>query len=428
MKEVKFVDIGEGITEGHLIKWLAADGSEVKEDQPLVQIETDKAVVNVPAPSSGIIKIVAKEAADVHINEILAYIGSKEELEAMQSNAKPNVQPSSMQAAEIQAKSAVQQSAEQKAVMANQQIQVIATPFVRKLARDMNIDISKVHGTGQNGRILESDIRNSAISSSQQVTQAAAAEIPVPSSSFNRNAKQIENGEQIEEHIPLTQTRKAIARNMEESWKIPRAVHMDLIDATLLYDIVSREKNKFLTQFNAKLTFLPFIIKATVEALIENPRFNASYDATAQEMIIKKYYNIGIAAEASDGLKVIVLKNCDKKSIKQLAQEIQELHNKINDNTITMQEMKGNTFTITSIGSLGGGFLSVAMINPPDVAILAVHFIKDMPVAIDGKVEIRKVLPISITFDHRAVDGADAVKFGNAIKAYLEDPDFMEIL
>lgn len=428
MKEVKFVDIGEGITEGHLIKWLATDGSEVKEDQPLAQIETDKAVVNIPSPNSGIIKIAVKENTDVHINEVLAYIGSKEELESMQSDQKSNISAPSMPTAESPEKPAAQQIADQKAVMANQQIQVIATPFVRKLARDMNIDILKVHGSGQNGRVLESDIRNFAASANQQVTQQAAVatkvENQIPPAS---NAKQIENAEQIE-RIPLTQTRKAIARNMEESWKIPRAVHMDLIDATALYNIVSKEKNKFLTQFNAKLTFLPFIIKATVEALIENPRFNASYDAAAQEMIIKKYYNIGIAAEASDGLKVIVLKDCDKKSIKQLAQEIQELHNKLNNNTITMQEMKGNTFTITSIGSLGGGFLSVAMINPPDVAILAVHFIKDTPVAIDGKVEVRKVLPISITFDHRAVDGADAVKFGNAIKAYLEDPDFLEIL
>ncbi|MCL5106059.1 MAG: 2-oxo acid dehydrogenase subunit E2 [Candidatus Marsarchaeota archaeon] len=424
MKEVKFVDIGEGITEGHLIKWLAADGSEVKEDQPLAQIETDKAVVNVPSPTSGIIKIAAKENADVRINELLAYVGSKEELEATQSNANSNIPMPPAQAAEIQAKSAAQQSAEQKAVMANQQIQVIATPFVRKLARDMNVDILKVLGTGQNSRVSESDVRSFAASISQPAAQAAATEKLMPPAP---NAKQAETVEQIE-RIPLTQTRKAIARNMEESWKIPRAVHMDLIDATALYDIVSREKSRFLTQFNAKLTFLPFIIKAAVEALIENPRFNASYDAAAQEMIIKKYYNIGIAAEASDGLKVIVLKDCDKKSIKQLAQEIQGLHNKLNDNTITMQEMKGNTFTITSIGSLGGGFLSVAMINPPDVAILAVHFIKDMPVAVDGKVEIRKVLPISITFDHRAVDGADAVKFGNAIKAYIEDPDFLEIL
>jgi pyruvate dehydrogenase E2 component (dihydrolipoamide acetyltransferase) len=192
-------------------------------------------------------------------------------------------------------------------------------------------------------------------------------------------------------------------------------------------NIVTKEKPNA-EKLGVKLTFLPFIIKAVVEALKENPHFNASYDHETQEIIVKKYYNIGLAAEAKDGLKVLVIKDADKKNIIDIAKEIQELHKKILDETITIDEMRDSTFTITNIGSMGGGFLSVPMINYPEIAILGVHMIKDMPVVENGKVKAGKVLPISLSFDHRVVDGADAVKFGNAVIKYLEDVEFLEML
>ena len=153
-----------------------------------------------------------------------------------------------------------------------------------------------------------------------------------------------------------------------------------------------------------------------------------SYDHETSEVLLKRYYNIGLAAEAADGLKVIVLKDADKKSIVEIAKETDALHKKILDNTISIAEMQDSTFTITNVGSLGGGFLSVPMINYPDVAILAVHLIRDMPVVKDGAVAVGKVLPFTVTFDHRVVDGADAVKFGNALRGYLEDPEFLDMI
>jgi pyruvate dehydrogenase E2 component (dihydrolipoamide acetyltransferase) len=230
------------------------------------------------------------------------------------------------------------------------------------------------------------------------------------------------------ERIPLTQLRKAIAKNMEAALTVPSAVHMDLIDATHLFDIVSSEKEKIAKEKNAKLTFLPFIIKAVIEALKEYPNFNASYDHERLEIIRKNYYNIGLAAEAPDGLKVIVIKDADKKSIIKLAKEIQELGDKVRNETITLEEMKDSTFTITNIGSLGGGFLAVPIINHPDVAILGIMRIRDMPVVKDGKVKAGKILPFSLVFDHRVNDGAEAVRFGNTLIKYLEDPEFLDML
>lgn len=413
MKEIKFVDVGEGITEGHIQKWLVEDGSEVKEDQPVAQVETDKAVVNLPAPISGLIKIVAKAGTDVKVGDTLAYFGTADELKSSPSTsaAQKNAPSTTQQKPAVQK---IVASVASPAAAAAEASEVLATPAVRKLARDLNVDISKVIGTGPRGRIIENDVRAFA---------SKASSVPVPK--FSEVKEEAHEGDI--ERQPMSQVRKAIARNMELSWTIPRAVHMDLIDATHLFNIVEMEKQKT-KDAGVKLTFLPFIIKATIEALKENPRFNSSYDKERQEVIVKKYYNIGLAAEADDGLRVAVIKGADRMSIIEIAQEIERLGKKVKDKSISIDEMTDTSFTITNIGSLGGGYLSVPMINYPDVAILGVHLIRDMPVVKDGKIVIGKVLPFSLTFDHRVVDGAEAVKFGNAIKGYLEDPEFLEML
>ncbi len=403
MKEIKFVDVGEGITEGHLQKWLVKDGDDVKEDQAVVQIETDKAVVNIPSPVSGKIKIFAKEDTEVKVGDLIATVGEGA-VDAVPASAK--TAPAEGRAAP-QAKS-------MPAAAANNEI--LATPYVRKLARDLGIDLNSVHGTGPAGRVLENDLKGIA-------NKVAAPQKLIPRFS---EVLEEQHGEEVE-RVPMSQTRKTIAKNMELSWTIPRAASMDIADAGHLYEIVKREKPNA-EKVGFKLTFLPFIIKAAVQSLKENPRFNASYDHEKQEIIVKKYYNIGLAAESPDGLKVVVVKNADKKGIAAIAKEIMELHKKVLDNSISIEEMRDSTFTITNIGSLGGGFLSVPMINYPEVGILGVHMIKDVPVVEDGKIVIGKQLPFSLVFDHRVVDGAEAVLFGNAFKRYIEDPEFLEML
>ncbi|HUC38875.1 MAG TPA: dihydrolipoamide acetyltransferase family protein [Candidatus Acidoferrum sp.] len=406
MKELKFVDVGEGITEGHVQKWLVHDGDSVKEDQSIAQIETDKAVVNLPAPISGVVKIVAKEDSIVHVGDTICFVGTAAELKGaapQQSAAAPKAQQ--QPAKQIQA-----------AQPATKSTEIIATPAVRKLARDLNVDLKTITGTGPQGRIVENDVRGRA---GQSAKQAA------PAMKYSEVLEEKHDEEIARE--PMSMTRKAIARNMEESWKIPRATHMDLINATELWNLVGKEKPK-LKEMDIHLTFLPFIIKALVQALKENPHFNASYDHEKQEIIVKKYYNIGLAAESDDGLKVIVVKGADKKSISQIAKDIQNLGKKVKDKTITIEEMKDTSITITNIGSLGGGFLAVPMINPPDVAIIGILSMRDWQFFDNGKPVAGKVMPFTITFDHRVVDGAEAVKLGNALIKYLEDPDFLEML
>ncbi len=409
MDEIRFVDIGEGITEGRIQKWLVKDMDSVKEDQAVAQVETDKAVVSIPSPKSGSIKIVAKEGSDVKVGDILAYVGTMDELKSAGA-----AQPSGN--AKAQHLGEVKQQAQVPPVSAGKtSARILAPPSVRHLAESLGIDISKVKGTGPNGRVTENDIRS----------HANAGNAQSGASDRKNGAKQQLGSTEI---LPLSQTRKAIARNMELSWQIPRASHMDLADASALFDIVKREKDKALKQLDVKLSYLPFIIKAAVKALEENPHFNASYDRDKQEIILKKYYNIGLAAEAPDGLKVVVVKDSDKKSVIEIAKEIDELHKKVLNQTISLQEMRDTSFTITNVGSLGGGFLAIPMINYPDVAILGTTMIRDMPVVRDGSVVAGKVLPFTVTFDHRVVDGAEAVKFGNSFKGYIEDPEFLDML
>ncbi|OJI08241.1 MAG: hypothetical protein BK997_00845 [Candidatus Micrarchaeum sp. ARMAN-1] len=412
MEEIKFVDIGEGITEGRIQKWLVADMADVKEDQPVAQVETDKAVVSMPAPASGKIKIMIKEGTDVKVGDVMAYVGSAGELNGIAApGAKNNAGTIETPKAKPAEAKPVEQ-AQSEPVEKQGQRRVLAPPSVRHMAESMGIDLSGVKGSGPGGRITEADVKAYAENK---------AEAPAALHAANANAASTER-------VPLSQTRKAIAKNMELSWQIPRASHMDLIDASAIYSVVQKEKEKSLKQLNVKLSYLPFIIKAAVEALKENPRFNASYDKDRQEVVLKKYYNIGIAAEAKDGLKVVVIKDSDKKSILEIAKEIDSLHKKVLDQTISLQEMRDTSFTITNVGSLGGGFLAIPMINYPDVAILGITLVRDMPVVKDGAVVPGKILPFTITFDHRVVDGAEAVKFGNAFKGYMEDPEFLDML
>ncbi len=403
--EIRFVDVGEGITEGKLEKLLFKEGDNVKEDQPIMQIETDKAVVNIPSPISGRVHFAVKEGQEVKVGDLLATVG--EEGATSTADAVQHAQDKGVVADKQGQKGSIKEGKEGE---------VIAAPHIRKLARELGVDISKVIGTGPGGRILENDIRAAKVPASP-----AKASVPVFSELLEEK-----HSEEIE-RVPLSQTRKTIAKNMELSWTIPRAAHMDLIDAGSLYGIVSREKANA-EKLGVKLTFLPFIIKAAVQALKENPRFNASYDQHKEEVVIKKYYNIGIGAEGPDGLKVVVIRNADSKSILKIAQELQELSSKVRKREVSIEEMRDSTFTISNIGSLGGGYLSVPMINYPEVAILGVHLIRDMPVVKEGNVVAGKVLPFSLVFDHRVVDGAEAVLFGNALKKYLEDPEFLDMI
>ncbi len=412
--EFKFPDVGEGITEGEIVKWRVKEGDTINEHDTLVEIETDKAIVEIPSPASGtILKIYHKEGDTVKVGETLVSIGEKGEKPA------PVVKPAGAVGYLEEAPEEVPQKKEPVVTreVAESQL-VLATPAVRRLARDLGIDLSKVRGTGADGRITEEDVRKFA-----QQSGAKKIEEKLPQVQARIEKKYDVFG--YIERIPLKGVRKSIAKHMVESiFTAPHVTHMDEVDVTRLHNHREREK-RIAEAKGIKLTYMPFIIKACIAALKKHPSFNAAFDDEHEEIILKKYYNIGIAVDTENGLMVPVIKGADQKNIFSLAREIVELAERARSRELDLADFKGGTFTITNIGSLGGIF-ATPIINHPEVAILAVGRIVDrLVVDKEKKIHVRKILPLSLAFDHRVVDGADAAEFMNALKERLEDPDLL---
>jgi len=400
--EFKFPDVGEGITEGEIVKWLVNEGDSVKLDQVIAKIETDKAVVDIPSPKEGtILKINFKEGDTIKVGEVLVVIGEKG------GNASKKKYSGSVVGFLEEAK-------EEPKVKKTKEIKhegVLATPNVRKAAKELKVDLNRVNGSGPNGRITKEDVE-----------RAYKGEVKISKASGIKVQKKYDMYGYVE-RIPLRGIRKVVANNMRNSVdNAAHVCHMDEADITHLFNVRKKEK-EILDSKGIKLTFLPFLIKAIVSGLKEHPYLNASLED--DEIILKKYYNIGIAVDIPEGLVVPVVKGADKKTIQQLAKEIDDLANKARQRTLDLMDMKGGTFTITNVGSIGGIF-ATPIINYPEVAILAPGRIYDkVSVNSRGGVTIRKVMPLSLSFDHRVLDGAEAARFVNKVKNLLENPDFL---
>lgn len=405
MIDVKFPDVGEGITEGTLVKWLVKIGDEVKADQAVAEIETDKAIVEIPTSKGGkVSKLYGKEGDVVKVgNPLVSLSLPGEEIgvtEARPEAAKPEVAKPEVAEPEVA-------KPEVKAVEAPSKI--LAAPSTRRLARELGIDISKVTGSGPGGRIIDEDIKKFT-----EAKPEAAPEVLPPEAVPERRPD--------EERIPIKGIRKTIGERMVKSlFTAPHVVSMDEADVTELVKLREKEK-KIAQDKGVKLTYLAFIIKAAVVALKRHPYLNASLDPQKNEIVLKHYYNIGVAVDTLDGLMVPVIKNADHKSIMEIAEEAERLSEEARTRKIKLPDLKGNTFTITNIGSIGGIF-STPIINPPDVAILGVHRIRDIPVVINGEIKPRKILPLVLSFDHRVLDGAQAARFMNNLIEYLKDPE-----
>ena len=413
--EFKFPDIGEGLTEGEIVRWLVKEGDEVKEGQPLVEVETDKALAEIPSPRTGVIlKILAAEKEIVKVGQVIVVFGEKGEALA----APPPARPKSVGVVgELEEAPEEAPAADVRAEPVGPTLvgeHVLATPAVRALARELKVEIEKVKGTGPEGRVLEKDVRQAA----EKKERPPVEEAKVP-----RKVKKYDMYGYIE-HIPLRGVRRSIAKAMVKSkYTAPHVTTMDEADVTELWKIREKEK-KAAEKKGIKLTILPFIIKAVIAGLIEHPYLNATMDDENEEIILKKYYNIGMATDTPEGLMVPVVKNVGEKSILQLAQELTQLAEKARNRTIDLADLKGGTFTITNYGALGGIY-GTPIINHPEVAILGVGKIKDMPVVREEKIEIRKILHLALSFDHRVVDGGEAARFLNTVIARLEDPDLI---
>ncbi|RLG20321.1 hypothetical protein DRN67_00245 [Candidatus Micrarchaeota archaeon] len=412
--EFKFPDVGEGIHEGKIVKWLVKEGERVKADQPVAEVETDKAVVEVPCPKDGyLLKQYFKEGDVIKVGQIMFAVGEEEEKarEIDQSEEAPKKKPVSKRGKEEKSEKKEEKMEENSGSGGR----VLATPATRKFAKDRGVDLSKVKGSGPGGRITIDDVKKYKEGKGAEEEVHPAAEV---------------RGEAREEHVKdygkvervkASSLRKAVANRMIKSaYTAPQVTHMEEVDVTKLVEVRRKAKEEA-EKRGVKLTYLPFIIKAAIGALKKFPQFNARYDAGNQEIVYRKYHNIGVAVDTEDGLIVPVIRNADRKDLIGLAKEITRLADEARKKKLKLEDMQGGTFTITNIGSIGGTY-ATPLLNYPEVAILGVMKIKERAVAVDGNVENRQILNLVLTFDHRVIDGAKAARFMNELSKRLEDP------
>jgi pyruvate/2-oxoglutarate dehydrogenase complex dihydrolipoamide acyltransferase (E2) component len=396
-QQFRFPDVGEGITEGEIVRWLVKEGDLVKADETLAEIETDKAVVEMPSPYAGtVLKLHFKEKDLIKVGQVLVTIGEKGEAVPVGAPA-PAGMPAALVPAAAGAPAAPGRTGE-----------VLATPKVRALARELGIDIGAVPSTGPGGRVTEDDVR------------AAKAKPADKKPALKVKAKYDLFG--TLERIPLRGVRRATAKKMRESLDhAAHVTHCDEADAGPLDSL--REKMKADAEAKGvKLTYLPFIVKALIEALKLHPTLNAMLDEEEGEIIVKKYYNIGIAVDVPDGLIVPVVKMADQKSVLDIAAEIEGLAKAARERSLDLADLKGGTFSITNVGVIGGD-VATPIINYPEVAILATMKIADRARVENGTVIVKKTLPLCLSFDHRVIDGAEAARFTKDLIGFLENPE-----
>jgi pyruvate dehydrogenase E2 component (dihydrolipoamide acetyltransferase) len=423
MYDFKFADIGEGIHEGKILKWHFKVGDKVKEGETLVVVETDKVNAELPSPVDGVIvKIGAAVGETIHVGQTVVLINDGG-AEAPVVKAEPTKEKLSEGSSapgvigEIEVSSQVMASSNEgvsvKAETASSK--ALATPVARQLAKDLGVDINKVKGSGELGRVMKEDILKAA-SQSQKSTPEVVVSTPsvqVPKVSVSATGDV--------EFVPISKLRKAIVKNMTLSKQIiPHTVLMDEVIVDKLVDLRDKVKAQAAAQ-NIKLTYMAFIMKAVVIALKKFPHFNASFDQENERMIIKKFINLGMAVDTPDGLIVPNIKNADKKSILELAKELREVADQTVARTVQLAQLQNATFSITNFGAADVAY-GTPIIPHPEVGILGVGKISQKPVVINGEIKAAYVLPLSLAVDHRVIDGADAGRFLNTIKALLNDP------
>ncbi|AYX89522.1 dihydrolipoamide acetyltransferase family protein [Staphylococcus cohnii] len=428
--EFKLPDIGEGIHEGEIVKWFVKAGDTIEEDDVLAEVQNDKSVVEIPSPVSGtveevlvdegtvavvgdtIVKIDAPDAEDMEFKGS----GSSESKDEAEAEAEPAKEESSEAAA------ATQSSADEDV---DENKRVKAMPSVRKYARENGVNIKAVVASGKNGRTTKEDIDaylNGDASAAS--TESASETAEETSASTAQSAPVSSEGEFPETTEKIPAMRKAIAKAMVNSkHTAPHVTLMDEIDVQELWDHRKKFKEVAAEQ-GTKLTFLPYVVKALVSALKKYPALNTEFNEEAGEIVHKHYWNIGIAADTDRGLLVPVVKHADRKSMFQISDEINELAVKARDGKLTSDEMKGATCTISNIGSAGGQWFT-PVINHPEVAILGIGRIAQKPIVKDGEIVAAPVLSLSLSFDHRQIDGATGQNAMNHIKRLLNNPELL---
>ena len=392
--EFKLPDIGEGVVEGEVVRWLIQEGEQLREDQPMLEVMTDKATVEITSPVSG--KVVRKggeEGDIVEVGSTLLTIAldkdSKVPVMVGHGALKAHFKPVG------------------KKAKAPRSGRVLATPAVRRMARELGVDISRVQGSGPGGRVIQQDLQR-------------ASEAPTKASKKADRAGEAA----AEESVPYRGIRRKVGDHLVFSKRsAPHYTYVEEADVTELVGL-RRELLSLHPEENVRLTYLPFIVKAVATGLKEYPLVNASLNEEKGVILLKKHYNIGIATATPEGLMVPVVKNADQKELLELAREIQDLSESVRSGKTKLENLRDGTFTITSLGSLGG-VMATPIINTPEVAILGVHKISPKPVVRDGQIVIRQMTNLSLSLDHRVVDGAVGAAFLHHVLRLIEHPELI---
>jgi pyruvate dehydrogenase E2 component (dihydrolipoamide acetyltransferase) len=444
--EFKLPELGEGIHEGEIVKWLIKPGDTIEEDQIIVEVQNDKAVVEVPSPVNGTVKeVVVSEGTVSIVGDTLVTIEVEGEIPNMDAHGGGHDKDEEVTTPVRQSESPITEKGTEGSkpapsdptpvdVLSSNQ-KVLATPSLRKYAREEGVNLTNVTGTGPNGRITREDVIATKNGGTTQVTgdvqeavtpQKDKAEDSQASQASvgTTGAKKATPGERYEERVPLKGIRKVIANAMVKSvYTAPHVTIMDEVDVTKLVTLRTEAK-PLAEQKGIKLTYLPFIVKALVAGLRQFPTLNASIDDEKEEIIYKHYYNIGIATDTDNGLLVPVVQDADRKSMWIIADEIRDLATRGREGKLATNELRGSTMTITNIGSAGGMFFT-PVINHPEVAILGTGRMTERPIVRNGEIVVAPMMALSLSFDHRIIDGATAQHFMNYIKKLLEDPQLL---
>ncbi len=440
MFNVKFADIGEGIHEGVIFKMNVTSNQSIEEGETLFLVETDKVTAEIPSPVTGtVIGINNQEGDEINVGETIIIIDDGQPATRSNMQVEGEVETisevptevetveeagSTSVVGEIEVSSEVIPSSQEGVVARVTDTikrKVLATPVARKLAKDLGIDMQGIVGSGPAGRVMKADIYTAHDKKHKKsvVSRPAVQNMTHPTVQ--------EKGKVDEELItrqPMSMIRKTIAEHMVKSkFTIPHTAVMDEVDVTELVEY-RNEAKKLVDDEGVKLTYLSIIIKAIIVALQKHPVVNASLDEETHELLIKHFVNMGIAVDTPQGLMVPVIKNAHHKSILQIAEAIEDLSSRAREKAIHLEELHGSSFTVTNYGAFGSSF-GVPVINYPDAAVLGIGTITKKPVVVDDEIVIRSILPLSMSFDHRLMDGADAGRFMATLKKLLSTPKLL---
>jgi 2-oxoglutarate dehydrogenase E2 component (dihydrolipoamide succinyltransferase) len=410
-------EVGESIVDARVAKWLKQEGDVVSAGDPLVELETDKIDLEVGAPQAGVLsRIQRKDGEDVKVGEVLGVIDEAAPAlpAADQAPATKPVEPPA--AAQHEDAAARTDGSRQR-----------ATPTAKNAAEQKDVDLSRVQGTGDAGRVMKRDVEKAAAAAPVEAKREEPAATPAaaPAAAKARPSvpvaePTVQQGARSEERVRMSKRRATIAKRLVEAQSTAAMLTtFNEVDMTAVMALRERHKQAFKDRHGIGLGIASFFVKASVGALRAFPRLNA--EIQGDEMVLKHYFDIGVAVGASEGLVVPVLRDADRMSFAQIERQIRDFAKRAEDGTLSLADLKGGTFTITN-GGVFGSLLSTPILNPPQVGILGLHKIQDRPMAADGQVQVRPMMYTALTYDHRIVDGAEAVRFLVRVKELVEDP------